>query len=198
MSKPPKKDDQNDPPPPPEGTNLMPLVAFLRDGAIQESGWHRNTERRARGLFPVSSLSIQLEPWERQLSLVEILLLSGGTPYANFKDLAHAWGREKGFHHVLANSICERRGEVERKRRSDAGRAMSQEQRDTFTKKLRRTKGKGDDDEDDDDIDDNGNGNQDGGEQQQQGDEDPAPAPPQQEQEQGDSTMMEATQEASV
>ena len=51
---------------------------------------------------------------------MEILLLSGGTPYANFKDLAHAWGREKGFHHVLVNNVCERRGEVERKRRSDA------------------------------------------------------------------------------
>ena len=53
-------------------------------------------------------------------ALVEILLLSGGPPYANFKDLAHAWGREKGFHHVLVNNVCERRGEVERKRRSDA------------------------------------------------------------------------------
>ena len=67
MSKPPKKDDQNDPPPPPEGTNLMPLVACLRQGATKESGWHRNAERRARGLFLVTSLSIQLEPWERQL-----------------------------------------------------------------------------------------------------------------------------------
>ena len=57
-----------------------------------------------------------------QQALVEILLLSGGTAYANFKDLAHAWGREKGFHHLLATSVCERRGEVERKRRSDAGR----------------------------------------------------------------------------
>ena len=57
-----------------------------------------------------------------QQALVEILLLSGGTAYANFRDLAHAWGREKGFHHLLATSVCERRGEVERKRRSDAGR----------------------------------------------------------------------------
>jgi hypothetical protein len=93
-------------------------------------------------------------------ALVEILLLSGGTPYANFKDLAHAWGREKGFHHVLANSICERRGEVERKRRSDAGRSMSQEQRELFKQKLRRTKSQGGDDDDDidddnDNVDDN-------------------------------------------
>ena len=51
---------------------------------------------------------------------MEILLLSGGTPCANFKDLAHAWGREKGFHNLLVSSICERRGEVDRKKRSDA------------------------------------------------------------------------------
>ncbi len=54
-------------------------------------------------------------------ALFEILLLSGGTPDADFKDLAHAWGREKGFHTVLACSICERRGEVQRKKRKDAG-----------------------------------------------------------------------------
>jgi FtsZ-interacting cell division protein ZipA len=49
--------------------------------------------------------------------LVEILLLSGGTPFANFKDLAHAWGRDKGFHTALAHSVFERRGDMERKRR---------------------------------------------------------------------------------
>lgn len=65
---------------------------------------------------------------------MEILLLSGGTPYANFKDLAHAWGREKGFHHVLANNVCERRGEVERKRRSDAGKTVDEE----LSSKIRR------------------------------------------------------------
>lgn len=51
---------------PPEAT-VMPLVAFLRKGRSKVLGWHRNEERRARGLFPVSSLSSQLEPWERQL-----------------------------------------------------------------------------------------------------------------------------------
>jgi hypothetical protein len=74
-------------------------------------------------------------------ALVEILLLSGGTPYANFKDLAYGWGREKGFHHVLASSVCERRGEVERKRRCDAGKVMSNEQREAFRQKLKRTRG---------------------------------------------------------
>jgi hypothetical protein len=71
---------------------------------------------------------------------VEILLLSGGTPHANFKDLAHAWGREKGFHQVLAQSVCERRGEVDRKRRSDAGRTMTSTEREEFKRKMKRTK----------------------------------------------------------
>ncbi|KAI2495712.1 hypothetical protein MHU86_18801 [Fragilaria crotonensis] len=139
------KVDPLDPPPAPEGISVMPLIAFLREGFVRESGWHRNGERRARGMFPVTSLSSQLEPWERQLALVEILLLSGGTPYANFKDLAHAWGREKGFHHLLATSVCERRGEVERKKRSDAGRTMTNEQRQLFRDKLKRARVSGKD-----------------------------------------------------
>lgn len=116
----------------------MPLVGHLKEGTVagKPAGWHRNAERRARGLFPVKGLSAQLEPWERQLALMEILLLSGGTPYANFRELAHAWGREKGFHHVLANSVCERRGEVERKKRSDSGKMLSEEEKETFKKKL--------------------------------------------------------------
>jgi len=87
-------------------------------------------------------LSAQLEPWERQLALIEIMLLSGGTPYANFKELAFAWGREKGFHHVLANSVCERRGEVERKKRADAGKVMSEEEKIAFRSKLQKTRHK--------------------------------------------------------
>ena len=102
--------------------SAMPLVNFLRDGALyKEIGWHRQVERRARGIPQCASLSMQLEPWEKQLALVEILLLSGGTPHANFFDLAHAWGREKGFHQVVASSVCTRRGEIQRKKRSDAG-----------------------------------------------------------------------------
>jgi hypothetical protein len=59
--------DPWDAPAPPEGVAVMPLVLFLRDNAHKKAGWHRNHERRARGVFPVSSLSCQLEPWERQL-----------------------------------------------------------------------------------------------------------------------------------
>ena len=107
----------------------MPLVIFLKDGALnKEVGWHRQAERRARGIFPVASLSVQLEAWEKQLALVEILLLSGGTPHADFKHLAYAWGRERGFHQILSSSVCTRRGEVERKKRSDAGKKQVKQQ----------------------------------------------------------------------
>jgi hypothetical protein len=53
----------------PEGFYLMPLVAHLKEGFVlgKPAGWHRNAERRARGMFPVKGLSVQLEPWERQL-----------------------------------------------------------------------------------------------------------------------------------
>lgn len=47
----------------------MPLVHHLKEGfkGGKPVGWHRNEERRARGMFPVKGLSVQLEPWERQL-----------------------------------------------------------------------------------------------------------------------------------
>jgi hypothetical protein len=122
----------------PHGVTVMPLIKYFKDHADQPPGWHRNNERRARGLHPVPSIATQLEPWERQLALFEILLLSGGTPYANFKDLAHAWGREKGFHCVLSNSVCERRGEFDRKRRSDAGRAFTDDEKEMLRTKLKK------------------------------------------------------------
>ena len=46
---------------------MMPLVAFLRANAGKPAGWHREEERRARGIRPVPALSCQLESWERQL-----------------------------------------------------------------------------------------------------------------------------------
>jgi hypothetical protein len=54
--------------------------------------------------------------------------------------LAHAWGRDKGFHHTLANAICERRGAVERKRRSDAGKRLTPEEREHFRQKLKKAR----------------------------------------------------------
>mgnify|MGYP004098343519 CR=1 FL=1 len=64
----------------------------------------------------VTSQGSQLEAWERQLVFLEIGLISG-LPNPPHKELSHAWGREKGFHNVLVSQICERRGEVERKKR---------------------------------------------------------------------------------
>ena len=40
----------------------------------------------------------------------------------------------------MATSVCERRGEVERKKRSDAGRTMTNEQRQRFRDKLKRAR----------------------------------------------------------
>lgn len=63
------------------------------------------------------------------------LLLLAGMSQANHKDLAHAWGREKGFHTVLCGQICDRGGEIGRKKRKDVGTKYSEEQRKSFRKK---------------------------------------------------------------
>lgn len=96
----------------------MPLIRHLKDGfdKMKPRAWHRNEERRARGLLPVSKAATQLEGWERELVWMEICLLSGNSE-SSFRALARAWGRDKGFHMVLAQFICERRGNVERKKR---------------------------------------------------------------------------------
>lgn len=64
-----KQHDLLDPPAAPAGFHTMPLVAHLKEGSVSRkpAGWHRNEERRARGMHPVKGLSVQLEPWERQL-----------------------------------------------------------------------------------------------------------------------------------
>ena len=102
----------------PSGNDVMPLVRHLKEGfdANRTRGWHRQDERRARGLLPVPNSAIQLEGWERELVWLEICILSG-SEQASFRHLARAWGRDKGFHMVLAQFICERRGNVERKKR---------------------------------------------------------------------------------
>jgi hypothetical protein len=96
----------------------MPLIQHLKDGfdASKPPAWHRNEERAARGLYPVHNPATQLECWERELVWMEILLLTGNTN-SSFRHLARGWGRDKGFHMVLAQFICERHGDVERKKR---------------------------------------------------------------------------------
>jgi len=125
-------------PPPPEGNSVydyvlpasigftnrkgsvMPLIAHLKAGfdELKPPAWHRNEERRARGIYPVENPATQLEGWERELVWMEILVLTGA-PGASFRHLARAWGRDKGFHMVLAQFICERQGDVQRKKRID-------------------------------------------------------------------------------
>ncbi|KAL3932897.1 MAG: hypothetical protein SGBAC_010632 [Bacillariaceae sp.] len=130
------KVDNTKAPPPPEGSSVYenvlpgsityiaspktvnPLVAHLKAGfdELKPPAWHRNEERRARGLIPIDNPAIQLEGWERELVWMEILLLTGA-PGASFRHLARAWGRDKGFHMVLGQFICERQGDVRRKQR---------------------------------------------------------------------------------
>jgi hypothetical protein len=96
----------------------MPLIEHFKQGILLEKppAWHRNEERLARGLWPVHNVAMQLEGWERELVWMEILLLTG-TPESSFHHLARGWGRDKGFHMVLSQFICERHGDVERKKR---------------------------------------------------------------------------------
>jgi len=100
------------------GEGKLPLIQFLQEGFDEQRprGWHRNEERRARGLNEVFNPAIQFECWERELVWMEICLLSGAQQ-ASFRHLARAWGRDKGFHTVLAQFICQRHGDVERKQR---------------------------------------------------------------------------------
>ncbi|CAJ1938591.1 unnamed protein product [Cylindrotheca closterium] len=136
MTTPLPKVDNTEAPPPPHGCSVyddvlpssicyipsletvMPLIRHLKAGfdELKPSAWHRNEERRARGMFPVDNPATQLEGWERELVWMEILVLTGA-PKASFRHLARAWGRDKGFHMVLAQFICERHGDVRRKRR---------------------------------------------------------------------------------
>jgi hypothetical protein len=99
-------------------STTMPLIAHLKHGFdnMKPPAWHRNEERRSRGLFPIDNAATQLEGWERELVWMEILVLTGA-PNASFRHLARAWGRDKGFHMVLAQFICERHGDVQRKKR---------------------------------------------------------------------------------
>ncbi len=66
----------------------------------------------------MSNPATQLEGWERELVWMEILLLTG-TPGSSFCHLARGWGRDKGFHMVLSQFICERHGDVERKKQRE-------------------------------------------------------------------------------
>jgi hypothetical protein len=87
----------------------MPLIEHFKQGFLLEKppAWHRNEERRARGLWPVHNPAAELEGWERELAWTEILLLTGALD-ASFSYLARGWGRDKGFHMELSQFICKR------------------------------------------------------------------------------------------
>jgi hypothetical protein len=99
----------------------MPLIEHFKQGFQLEKppAWHRNEERRARGLWPVHNPAAEFEGWERELVWMEILLLTG-TPETSFHHLARGWGRDKGFHVELSQFICERHGDAERKKHEQA------------------------------------------------------------------------------
>lgn len=113
----------------------MPLVEFLRSGSTKEPGWHRKEERLLRNPEkPVKSLTECFQPEEKQLILFETMLLSGTVYYSTNKNqhtintyLAHAWGRNEGFNKDMVTQLCERRGDLIRKKRSDMGRVKSEE-----------------------------------------------------------------------
>ena len=46
---------------------VMPLVHYLAMNMHLPNGWHRIHERRTRGVYPITSITTQLEGWERQL-----------------------------------------------------------------------------------------------------------------------------------
>ncbi|KAL3789182.1 hypothetical protein ACHAW5_002441 [Stephanodiscus triporus] len=106
---------------------LIPILKHLVENQSLDPGWHRTNERLARGIRPSKSLSTQLESWEKQLAVLEMALIAGTdtsrclTQHMTSKVLAHAWGREKGFHKIMIEKHCSRRGELERKKRVDAG-----------------------------------------------------------------------------
>jgi hypothetical protein len=71
---------------------------------------------------------------------MEILVLTGA-PGASFRHLARAWGRDKGFHMVLAQFICERQGDVQRKKRIAEKEEAAMKSRGPAKKRRRLIKG---------------------------------------------------------
>ena len=120
-----------------EFTTQMPLAKLLEDNATEEAGWHRRDECLARGLKPPQSLQCKLEEWEAQTAALEMALLVGIDGHSSSDEkyqrlLSHAWGRNENFKKNLIARVCSRRGDMIRKRRSDAGIAMSEEKKAAY------------------------------------------------------------------
>ena len=93
----------------------MPLISHLKEGfeISRKVAWHRNDERRIRGLPTVSSTSEQFEDWETELVFAETLALSG-TSHMAFRYLAFAWGREEGFHSAIVQAQCRKKNSLQK------------------------------------------------------------------------------------
>ena len=125
--------------------NLIPVLQHLYDNEHLEGGWHCQAERLSRGIRPTKSPSTQLEVWEKQLAVLEMALISGTdtkqlTMHRITKVLAHAWGRERGFHKLMIDKHCARRGDLDRKKRVDAGQPMAAEKKVAYKHRAAATK----------------------------------------------------------
>ena len=128
-----------------EQTELIPILQHLLGGENLQPGWHRAAERLSRGICPPKASTVQLEVWEKQLAVMEMALVAGTeTRDMNIhkvtKVLAHAWGREKGFHKLMIEKHCQRRGDLDRKKRVDAGTTMTAEKRANYRAKFEERK----------------------------------------------------------
>eukprot|EP00579_Thalassiosira_antarctica_P017593 CAMPEP_0201928732 /NCGR_PEP_ID=MMETSP0903-20130614/21582_1 /ASSEMBLY_ACC=CAM_ASM_000552 /TAXON_ID=420261 /ORGANISM="Thalassiosira antarctica, Strain CCMP982" /LENGTH=434 /DNA_ID=CAMNT_0048467297 /DNA_START=27 /DNA_END=1331 /DNA_ORIENTATION=+ len=129
----------------PTESELIPILQHILDNEDLEVGWHRDNERLARGIRPPKSVSTQLESWEKQLAVMEMALIAGTdtkhvSQHKVTKILAHAWGREKGFHKLMLDKHCARRGDLDRKKRVDAGVPMSMEKKAAYKVKFEASK----------------------------------------------------------
>jgi len=107
-------------------TEFIPILQHLVDNEALDFGWHRTAERLSQGLCPAKSLSAQLEPFEKQLVMMELALIAGSdlkhiTSNDLSRILSKAWGRDPNFQKTMISNHCERKGDFERKRRNDAG-----------------------------------------------------------------------------
>ena len=127
-----------------ESTDLIPILQHFVDNQSLDPGWHRSAERLSRGIKPAKAVSTQLEPWEKALAITEFALIAGNTKHLSHnqvtKMMGTAWGRDAGFHKIMISKLCARRGELERKKRVDAGTPMTAEKKAALKEKQQEAK----------------------------------------------------------
>ena len=127
-----------------EPNDLIPILQHFVDNQSLDPGWHRSAERLSRGIKPAKALSTQLEQWEKALAITEFALIAGNTKHLSHnqvcKMMGLAWGRDAGFHKIMISKLCARRGELERKKRVDAGTPMTAEKKAALKEKQQEAK----------------------------------------------------------